>query len=70
MDEKKLQKLPNGKWEYLVDEKGEMIVVADTKEEAERMAKAYFAGDKALARKRVVRREIEKVRTALIRDNN
>ena len=70
MDEKKLQKLPNGKWEYLVDEKGEMIVVADTKEEAERMAKAYFAGDKALARKRVARREIEKARTALIRENN
>ena len=36
MEEKKLQKLPNGKWEYLVDEKGGMIVVADTKEEAER----------------------------------
>ena len=45
MEEKKLQKLPNGKWEYLVDEKGGMIVVADTKEEAERMAQAYFKGD-------------------------
>ena len=70
MDEKKLQKLPNGKWEYLVDEKGGMIVVADTKEEAERMAQAYFKGDKALARKRIARREVEKSRTALIRENN
>ena len=66
MEEKKLQKLPNGKWEYLVDEKGAMIVVADTKEEAERMAQAYFKGDKALARKRIARREVEKSRTALV----
>ena len=66
MEEKKLQQLPNGKWEYLVDVENEMIIVADTAEEAERMAQAYFKGDKTLARKRIARQEIEKPRTALV----
>ena len=51
MADKNMQKLPNGKWEYLVDEKNELNVVADTAEEAERMAKAYFKGNKSLAKK-------------------
>lgn len=43
-----------------------MIVVADTQEEAERMAKAYFAGDKAVAKKRIVRGVGDKARTTLV----
>ena len=70
MDGKKLQQLRNGKWEYLVDEEGEMIVVANTKEEAERMAEAYFKGDRTVARKRIARREIEKPSTALVGEHN
>lgn len=66
MAEKNMQKLPNGKWEYLVDEKNELIVVADTAEEAERMAQAYFKGDKSLARKRISRQAIDKARTAVV----
>ena len=66
MANEKMKKLPNGKWEYLVDDDGEMIVVADTQEEAERMAKAYFAGDKALAKKRIARGAGDKARTALV----
>ncbi len=61
-----IKKLPNGQWEYLVDEKGDMIVVAATKEEAERMAKAYFAGDKSVAKKRIARRDADKGRTSLV----
>ncbi len=68
MAKKNLQQLPNGKWEYLVDEEKELIVVADTSEEAERMAQAYFKGDKTAARKRIARREIQKNRTALVGD--
>ena len=66
MANEKLRKLPNGQWEYLVDEKGELIVVADTQAEAERMAKAYFAGNKAIAKKRVARRDVDKARTKLV----
>lgn len=66
MDEKKLQKLPNGKWEYLVDEKNDLVIVADTAQEAERMAQAYFKGDKSAAKKRIARREINKPRSSLI----
>ena len=61
-----IKKLPNGQWEYLVDEKGDMIVVAATKEEAERMAKAYFAGDKSVAKKRSARGSADKARTGLL----
>lgn len=68
MDKKNLQQLPNGKWEYLVDEKNELIVLADTAQEAERMAQAYFKGDKTAAKKRIARREINKPRSALIGD--
>ena len=63
-----MQQLPNGKWEYLVDEKNEMIVLADTAQEAERMAQAYFKGDKTAAKKRIARREINKPHSALIGD--
>lgn len=66
MANENMKKLPNGKWEYLVDEDKEMIVVADTQEEAERMAKAYFAGNKAVAKKRVARKTGDKARTTLI----
>ena len=66
MDEKKLQKLPNGKWEYLVDEKNDLVIVPDTAQEAERMAQAYFKGDKSAAKKRIARREINKPRSSLI----
>ena len=66
MDEKKLQKLPNGKWENLVDEKNDLVIVADTAQEAERMAQAYFKGDKSAAKKRIARREINKPRSSLI----
>lgn len=66
MEEKKLQKLPNGKWEYLVDEKNDLVIVADTAQEAERMAQAYFKGDKSAAKKRIARREINKPRSSLI----
>ena len=62
----KLKKLPNGKWEYLVDEKGDMIVVADTQEEAERLAAAYFKGDKSVAKKRVARAGADKARKSVI----
>ena len=55
-----LKKLPNGKWEYLVDEDGDMIVVADTQDEAERLAAAYFKGDKSVAKKRVARGTADK----------
>ena len=66
MANEKLQKLPNGKWEYLVDEKNDLVVVADTAQEAERMAQAYFKGDKSEAKKRIARREIDKSRSSLI----
>ena len=66
MAAEKMKKLPNGQWEYLVDEKGDMIVVASTKEEAERMAKAYFAGDKSVAKKRIARGAGDKARTSLV----
>ena len=66
MAEKNLQKLPNGKWEYLVDEKNDLVIVADTAQEAERMAQAYFKGDKSAAKKRIARREINKPRSSLI----
>lgn len=69
MDKKFLKKLPNGKWEYLVDEKNEMIVVADTMEEAQRMAEAYFKGDKSLAKKRVARQTGNRAGSALIGGN-
>ena len=69
MGNDKLKKLPNGKWEYLVDEKGDMIVVADTQEEAERLAKAYFDGDKSVAKKRVARKDADKARKSVIGDN-
>lgn len=68
MDKKNLQRLPNGKWEYLVDEKNELIVLADTSQEAERMAQAYFKGDKTAAKKRIARLEVNKPRSALIGD--
>lgn len=66
MGNDKLKKLPNGKWEYLVDEKGDMIVVADTQDEAERLAKAYFNGDKSVAKKRVSRKDTDRARKAVI----
>jgi hypothetical protein len=66
MANEKIKKLPNGKWEYLVNEEGDMIVVADTLEEAERMAKAYFAGNKSVAKKRVARGTGDKARTTLV----
>ena len=66
MANEKLQKLPNGKWEYLVDEKNVLVIVADTAQEAERMAQAYFKGDKSAAKKRIARREINKPRSSLI----
>lgn len=66
MANERMKKLPNGKWEYLVDEDGDMIVVADTQEEAERMAEAYFAGNKAVAKKRIARGAGDKARTSLI----
>jgi hypothetical protein len=66
MANEKLQKLPNGKWEYLVDEKNDLVIVADTAQEAERMAQAYFKGDKSAAKKRIARREINKPRSSLI----
>lgn len=66
MANEKMQKLPNGKWEYLVDEKNDLVIVADTAQEAERMAQAYFKGDKSAAKKRIARREINKPRSSLI----
>jgi len=66
MANEKIKKLPNGKWEYLVDEDGDMIVLADTQQEAERMARAYFAGDKAVAKKRIARGTGDKARTSLV----
>lgn len=69
MGNDKLKKLPNGKWEYLVDEDGDMIVVADTQEEAERLAKAYFSGNKSVAQKRVARKDADKARKSVIGGN-
>lgn len=66
MANENMKKLPNGKWEYLVDEDNEMIVVADTQEEAERMAKAYLAGNKSVAKKRVARGGGDKARKTLV----
>ncbi len=66
MANEKMKKLPNGKWEFLVDEDGDMIVVADTEEEAKRMAKAYFAGDKSVAKKRIARGAGDRSRTKLV----
>jgi len=68
MENEMLRQLPNGKWEYLVDEEGEMIVLADTREEAERLAEAYRKGETSVARKRVARAAVEKPRTALVEE--
>jgi len=68
MEKEMLRQLPNGKWEYLVDEAGEMIVLADTREEAERLAEAYRKGETSVARKRVARAAVEKPRTALVEE--
>lgn len=66
MENKQFKQLPNGMWEYLVDEKEEMIVLAKTQEEAQRMAQAYFKGDTSVAKKRIARREVDKKRTSLL----
>lgn len=68
MGNDKLKKLPNGKWAYLVDENGDMIV-ADTQEEAERLAKAYINGDKSVVKKRVARQDADKARKSVIGDD-
>lgn len=65
MDDK-LRKLPDGQWEYLVDEEAGLVVVASSEEEAERMAEAYKKGDRSLARKRVARRGADKARSKLV----
>ena len=63
-----IKRRPDGKWELIIEDGKESPVVADTKEEAERLATAYLEklAAKTPAAKRVVRTEQNKPKTSVL----
>ena len=63
-----IRRRPDGKWELITEDGKASPVVADTKEEAERLAKAYLEklAAKTSAAKRVVRTEQNKPKTSVL----